>query len=188
MALFAYPGGQEAKNAILSQLALHRSADELIKGKYWEDGKGCAIGCTLHSGDHAEYEPRFGIPQMLAQLEDCIFEGLPNGAAKKWPERFMSAFVPGREYALVGWQFLHWILTDHTVNPGIDDPLVRDAVRQCANVIAPLANGLPIDKSAAETAERAARRAARSTENVAERAAWIAARAVGNAASAENVA
>src|SRR5712692_7450214 len=50
------------KSAIMKQLRKHAKADKIEKGYYWEDGKGCAIGCTIHSGDHAEYEPRFGIP------------------------------------------------------------------------------------------------------------------------------
>ena len=72
---------------------------------------------------------------MLARLEDCIFEGLPNGKAMAWPIRFMEAVKPGADLSRVGWQFLHWVLTDKRVNPGIDHPLVKDAVRQCADVL-----------------------------------------------------
>lgn len=28
-------------------------ADNIIRGTGWEDGKGCAIGCTLEKYDHA---------------------------------------------------------------------------------------------------------------------------------------
>lgn len=147
--LRAYHGNESIKRAILAQLAHHREADELVKRQYWQNGKGCAIGCTLHSGDHAEYEPRFGIPQMLAKLEDRIFEGLPNAMAKTWPERFMGAVKTGSDLSLVGWKFQYWLLTDEKVNPGINHPLVRDAVKQCADVLVPLTKGEKVDESAA---------------------------------------
>ena len=171
--LLAYHGKPAVKTAILAQLARHREADELVKGKYWQGGKGCAVGCTIHSDDHAEYEPRFGIPQMLARLEDAIFEGLPNGQAKAWPERFMGAIKPGADLNCVGWQFLHWLLTDDAINPGINHPLVRDAIRQCADVLVPLTKGEPVDESAAWSAESgASAESAESAARSAESAAW----------------
>lgn len=95
--LIAYHGDPEVKAAILAQLKRHRAADEIVKGQYWCDGKGCAVGCTIYSGHHAEYEPRFGIPQMLACLEDQIFDGLPNHEAQDWPIAFMAAIEPGAD-------------------------------------------------------------------------------------------
>lgn len=183
--LLAYHGKKCIKTNILKQLAKHRKADEIVKGQYWQDGKGCAVGCTLYSGDHAEYEPRFGIPQMLARLEDAIFEGLPNATAKLWPERFMDAIIPGTDLSRVGWQFLRWLLTDETINPGINHPLVRDAVKRCADVLIPLTKGLPVDVSAARSAERSAHSAARSAASAAARsAAYSAAYAASAAADA----
>ena len=144
------------KPAILKQLRAHARADQIVKGQYWKDGKGCAVGCTVHGSNHALYESHFGIPQMLARLEDCIFEGLPNEAAKKWPLRFMTAVQPGADLSRVGWQFLYWILTDEKVNPGINHSIVRDAIKQCADILLPLTKGKPIDGSAARSAESAA--------------------------------
>jgi hypothetical protein len=154
----AYHSDPTRKRAILRQLRAHRKADEIVKGRYWEDGKGCAVGCTLHEpgGGHARYEPEFGIPEMLARLEDTIFEGMTNGQAKAWPISFMSAIAPGADLSRIGWQFLHWLLTDKVVNPGIDHPLVRDAVKQCADVLVPLTKGERVNESAAESAASAA--------------------------------
>ena len=70
--LIAYHNKPEIKSGILAQLELHKAADEIIKGQYWKNGKGCAVGCTIHGQDHMQYETRFGIPVMLARLEDCI--------------------------------------------------------------------------------------------------------------------
>src|ERR1700761_2407482 len=118
--LIAFKDTKITKPAVMSQLRGHAKADEFIKGTYWERGKGCAVGCTIHGSDHALYEPKFGIPQMLARLEDTIFEGLPNSDAQQWPIAFMKAIKPGADLSLVGWKFLHWLLTDETVNPGIN--------------------------------------------------------------------
>lgn len=143
--LIAYHGNQWEKDAILAQLRAHRAADEITQGQYWEDGKGCAVGCTLHGDDHSEYESRFGIPQMLAHLEDHIFEGLPPSVAVDWPVRLMDAIVPGADLSRVGWQFLHWLLTDETINPGINHPIVRNVVRQSADIMASLGRGAQVD-------------------------------------------
>lgn len=183
--MIAYHGDESIKLNILGQLARHRAADEIVKGKYWENGKGCAVGCTLHSANHADYEARFGIPRMLARLEDCIFEGLPNGDAKAWPERFMSAVKPGADLSRVGWQFLHWLLTTESVNPGINHPLVKDAVRQCADVIAQLAKG---EKQAEGSAARSAAYSARLAYSVADSAAGAADSAYSVARSARSAA
>jgi len=148
--------GTVTKAAVLKQLRAHAKADEIVKGQYWEEGKGCAVGCTIHSNQHVEYETRFGIPQALARLEDCIFEGLANGKAKVWPIRFMTAITPGTDLSCVHWQFLHWLLTDETVNPGIAHPLVKDAVKKCADLLIPLTKGKKIDPSAARSAARSA--------------------------------
>jgi len=180
--MLAYHNNPENKVVILAQLKRHHDADELVKGQYWQNGKGCAVGCTIYSSNHAEYEPKFGIPQVLARLEDTIFEGLSNADAKKWPLKFMGAIHPGADLSRVGWKFLHWLLTDKSVNPGIDHPLVRDAIKQCADVLVPLTKGLPVDKAAADAAARAAADAAYAAADAAAYAAY-AARAAAYAAA-----
>ena len=157
MTLIAYHNDPKLKRRVLKQLRAHAKADELIKGNYWRDGKGCAVGCLLHdpNGGHARYEPEFGVPQMLARLEDAIFEGLPVARSKTWPVEFMRSIALGADLSRVGWQFLHWLLTDKTVNPGIDHPLVRDAVKQCADVMAALAKGDAVSRSAGSASNSA---------------------------------
>ena len=191
--MLAFTGTSVTKLAILKQLRAHAKSDEIVKGQYWKAGKGCAVGCTIHGSNHALYESHFGVPQMLARLEDCIFEGLPNAEAKKWPVRFMSAIQPGADLSRVGWQFLHWLLTDEKVNPGINHPLVCGAIRQCADVLAPLTKGKPTDKNAADSAWSAAKSAeadsawsaVRSPEWSAARSAeWSAAKSAESAKSA----
>ena len=179
--MLAYHNDPSIKAEILAELAAHRAADSLVQGYgYWKDGKGCAVGCTLKSGKHIEYETRFGIPIALARLEDVIFEGLPVVEAKAWPEAFMEAVQAGSDLSRVSWAFLHWILTDKAVNPGIDHPLVRDAVRASANLMADLAAGKTVLASA-ESAASAAWSAASAAS-----AAWSAESAESAARSAES--
>lgn len=109
----AYLNDPKIKESVLEQMESHRKADTLMQGYgYWKDGKGCAVGCLIHSGNHGEYETRFGIPRVLARLEDRIFEGLPIEDAKKWPERFLSAISPGADLSMVWPKFAIFILTD----------------------------------------------------------------------------
>ena len=98
MKMLAFQNPKYPKEAILAQLKAHQAAEEIVKGQYWENGKGCAVGCTIHGAAHGKYESRFGIPAQLAHLEDLIFEGLPNGEAKEWPLRFVRA-IPERNGA-----------------------------------------------------------------------------------------
>jgi len=155
MKLIAYHNDQSIKNAVLLQLQAHYDADEIVKGQYWEEGKGCAVGCAIHSNNHMDYEKLFGIHVTLARLEDTIFEGLRHDIAKEWPIRFMTAIQPGMDLSLVSWKFLYWMLTDEEVNPGINHPLVKDAVAQAAQVICSISKGDMPNIETAESAESA---------------------------------
>ena len=100
------------KEKYLKRLKDHYKADEFIKGTYWENGKGCAVGCTVHSWEHLAFETELGIPQVLAKLEDEIFEGLPNELAKEFPLQFLSAITVGADLLKVWNYFAIWLLTD----------------------------------------------------------------------------
>lgn len=175
--MIAYHNDPTIKKNILKQLRAHAKADEIVKGRYWEDGKGCAVGCTIHSNDHHAYEARFGIPEVLARVEDAIFEGLPNDRARGWPVAFMSAIVPGTDLSRVHWAFLHWLLTTEAVNPGINHPLVRDTVKQCADLLEDFSRGGKKTPSAASNAAWSVKEsaAASAEASAAAKAAWDAA-------------
>lgn len=110
--LVAYFNNPKIKEKYLKRVRAHAKADEIIKGQYWGDGKGCAVGCTVHSGDLDAYEIELGIPRILARLEDGIFESLPNDLAKTWPERFLKAIKPGADLSKVWNKFAIWLLID----------------------------------------------------------------------------
>ena len=110
--MLAFHGKATAKEKYLSRVRQHRKADELIKGLYWQGGKGCAVGCTVHSSDHSAYERELGIPETLARLEDAIFESLPNDEALAWPEAFLDAPEVGADLSMVWPRFALWLLSD----------------------------------------------------------------------------
>ena len=174
--MLSYHSDPALKARYLARVEGHADADEIIKGRYWEAGKGCAVGCTIHGDSHLDFEHELGIPQVLAWLEDVIFEGLPNRLAKTWPERFLSSIAPGKELSGISWQLLLWLLTEDP-NEGLDHPVVGDAIRYCADLLNAAVNGRPVDQPTAERAATMAWAAAKQAEAVAAtpvRARWIA--------------
>lgn len=124
--LIAFHNDPTLKQFVLDQLAAHREADKLVKSRYWENGKGCAVGCTLEAvrlryskfedgishESHALYESELGIPRIIALLEDKLFELLPNSESQAWPERFTAAIRPGADLTTVWPRFAHWMLAE----------------------------------------------------------------------------
>ena len=148
----AFHNDPAIKAKYLTRVRAHAAADEIIHGIYWENGKGCAVGCTIHSGKHAAYESELGIPIMLARLEDRLFEGMVNGRSKEFPEQFLEAIQPGADLSCIGWKFLHWLLTEELV--GRDGPSVAKQTKACADVLVPLTKGEPVDIEAAREARK----------------------------------
>ena len=191
--MLSYHNDPEVKRQALLEMRLHRKADALIKGRYWENGKGCAVGCLTHDsvGNHQYLADLLNIPVQLAHLEDAIFENLDNGASQMWPERFLSAIPVGADLAKVWPQFAVETLTDLLELPDVkEEPPVRVAIE---NVIAlhrrvvlgevVTANEWSAAASPAGSAAWSARSAAGSAAWSAERSAWSAAgSAAGSAA------
>lgn len=108
----AFHNNPLTKEEYTNRLKDHYAADEIIQGTYWQKGKGCAVGCTVHSSNHLSYETELGIPQIIAMLEDEIFEWLPNELAKEFPLQFLSAINAGADLSKVWNYFAIWLLTD----------------------------------------------------------------------------
>lgn len=155
--MLAFTNTQFTHAETLAMMRAHAAADEIVKGQYWEDGRGCAIGCMTKSSDHSLYEPMFGIPAMIAGLEDRIFEGLPNGQSKAWPIQFLEAITPGADLSKVAPKFFIWLLTDseHGVARFNSDPSIPHVAELWQRVVD---GDMPsiADWSAAESAAESA--------------------------------
>ena|SRR3990167_1851199 len=185
----AYNGSVKLKEELIAKIRQHRKAEQLVKGLYWKgngDGKGCAVGCLTHNpeGGHAQYESEWEIPEVLAHLEDAIFEGLPETDAQEWPERFLAAIKPGADLSIVWPRFAVWMLMDR--RDGVIRFAINDKVKSALTNVAALwerviagesVKSLRAEFEAAEAAAEAARAAARD-------AAWAVAEAAAEAARA----
>ena len=111
----AFHNDPKIKAKYVKRVKHHLEMDNLVPGLGWNNGKGCAIGCTLENYDHASYEKELGVPELLARVEDTIFEGLPKKSAMLWPERFLKAIKPGANLEKVKKPFLIFILEQNLV-------------------------------------------------------------------------
>ena len=178
MSLIAYHGDSELKDTFVALIEQHRTADQIAQGHgYWQSGRGCAIGCSIHSlnqitgshvphNDHAAYETLIGVPRLLARLEDGIFESLPADRAQLWPGEFAAAIRPGADLSLVWPRFAVWLLVDSEagVIRYAQTDKARSAIQRVADLYMRTIAGETIDrqtwKDAADAADAAAYAAA----------------------------
>ncbi len=119
MTLQAFLNSQELKDKITARLQEHYALDEIVQGCYWENGKGCLWGCALHSKNpHSVVEDQLGIPRIISQLSDRIFEGLPNAEAKEFPLTLQNAIAIGADLSNVWIKFVIWILGEVEIFSG----------------------------------------------------------------------
>ena len=130
--MIAFHNDQKIKKKYLDRVRKHYKLDEIVKGKYWEEGKGCAVGCTIHSNQHKRFESELGIPEWLARVEDTIFERLPNKRAKEWPLELLRSIKPGVDLNKIEAPFVIFIL-ESNLNNFVHDkyPDVLAAVNEC---------------------------------------------------------
>lgn len=104
----AFHEDKKIKAKYIARVKAHQKADEIIKGKYWEDGKGCAVGCTIEGSEHLRYETELGIPEILARVEDGLFEEMSNKDAMKFPLQFLEAIPVGADLSKVFTKLVIW--------------------------------------------------------------------------------
>ncbi|MGR3219215.1 MAG: hypothetical protein ACUZ8H_05275 [Candidatus Anammoxibacter sp.] len=175
----------------------HRKADEIVQGLYWEDGKGCCVGCLAHANDdaHEALKKQTGTPIWLSKVADTLHEGMPKSDCKFWPERFITAIPKNKtsEYMdkNVKAPFLIYILEQSLKNFDHEKfPDVKESIEGSIELWKRKDFGSTEWANAARSAARSAENAARSAVwSAARSAAWSAAWSAENAArSAENAA
>ncbi len=204
--MIAFKNDESLKEKYLTRVQQHREADELVQNYgYWQDGKGCAIGCLAHKDTdaHSFLESEWDVDIRLLYLADTIFEGLPVAAARLWPERFTASIHSGSDTSLIHHQFCSWLLgesgllaiTDgnrasidnvrllHARAANREDVTVAEWSAAAARAAESAASAAWSAAWSAASAASAASSAARA-ESAAESAAWAAARAAWSAESA----
>lgn len=104
--ILAFHGDVAIKQKYLDRLRQHQVANEIVQGK------GGAVGCTLNKYSHRAFETELGIPIMLANLEDLIFEALSVEDSKDFPINFLSAIPIGKDLSNIYKHFFIWLLAD----------------------------------------------------------------------------
>jgi hypothetical protein len=170
----AFHGDEAVKQKYLARLKAHHEADEIIQGTGWENGHGCAVGCTLNKYNHSAYECELGLPKWLAHLEDRIFEGLPPVDAQRFAVDFLEAVPIGADVESVRWQLAS---QRHTRDRDRLLPNPEPYAKQCVKAI-----NLVIAYCDSQDKTEAARSAAWSAAWSAARSAWSAARSARSAA------
>lgn len=93
--MLSFHNDEKVKQKYIERIKKHKEADAIIQGTGWENGRGCAVGCTLENYDHSRYPIELGLPEWLAHLEDAIFEGLEKKDALEWPLKFLESIPIG---------------------------------------------------------------------------------------------
>lgn len=130
--LKAFLNDPKIKTKYLSRVCAHAKADEIVRGIYWEEDRGCAVGCTIHSSNHNAYETELGIPEWLARVEDQLFEGVSMEYAKTWPVSFLKSINTGANLEKIKGPFLIYVLTE--VLSTIDNVKYADVTKSIKTV------------------------------------------------------
>ncbi len=185
----AFHESQEIKDKYVNRMIAHIEADEIIQGRGYENGKGCAIGCTLNNYDPKQFEVELGYPGELAKLIDNIFEALPKDEAPAFARAVLEAPKPGADLSLITAKFTLWLLKDrkHGVYQ-YADAQGKKAITKVATLLHRKIAGINVRQSSWDAAETAAWAAAAwaagASEAASEAAAWAAACAAETAAEA----
>lgn len=101
--MLAFFNDNSLKQEYINRVRLHEINDEIIQGTYWENGRGCSLGCTVHEKGapkryntiHDAFESKLNMPAWLAEAEECIFERATPHYAKTFPLRFLNSIPVG---------------------------------------------------------------------------------------------
>lgn len=146
--LIAFHGDAAVKAFYLDRLRRHVRDDELTQGVFaWKGSKSGVVGCTIHGDDHSRYEVDLGIPEVLAYLEEIVFERLPNNEAKRFAVEFLEAIPVGADLSLVWPTVAHWLLLDpgQGVIGSAQTDETRSAIEQVASLYGRMVHGEQIE-------------------------------------------
>ena len=187
----SFHGDSEFKQKYIDRVVAHKNADAIVQGRYWEEGKGCAVGCTFELSDnvHEAGAKEWDVPEWLLRLEDTIFEGLPNDKAVNFPLQIIEAIPVGKSedfFNQIKWKFSAFLLKeniDRVLDLDIEETLKKQIVESIRSVLNLYELALETSREWSESARSAAWSAADSaSRSAAESASWSARSAAESAA------
>ena len=129
--MIAWYGDPKLKSAAMDRLREHQRLDQFRQGLYFEEGKGCHLGCLTHASrsSHEATERMFGIEQRIAYWLETVFEGLPPGDAAEWVIESTEAIPVGADMSRCHHHLAVWLLgPDSPSSAGNQHHTVRAAV------------------------------------------------------------
>lgn len=116
MTILAWHNEPSLKAAAMERLREHRRLDEIAQGVYWNNGKGCHLGCLSHSNNksHEVTEKLFGLPLRVCHWLEVIFEGLPLDDSAEWVVSSSDAIPVGADLSLCHHALTAWLLDEST--------------------------------------------------------------------------
>ena len=132
--LLAYHGKPELKSQVIADMRADIEDERLVSGKYWDDYKGCHVGCVVmartgiqndkYEDWHAQYEEAIGVPRDLARLFDGLFESLDNGKRQQFSLDVLEAMPVSADLSDVPRQWLIWLMNDVRQYVGDDESVL----------------------------------------------------------------
>jgi hypothetical protein len=171
------------KDAAVSRLQEHRRLDRIAQRVYWEDGRGCLLGCLTHSNtnSHKAAERLFGIELRVGYWLEAVFEGLPKELCEWWVIESAKAIPAGADLSLCHHQFSDWLLGESGLLCITDQNC--EAIESVRKLNERAANGEVVNSEDWVAAESAAESAARAAAEPAAWSAWSAARSAAESAA-----
>jgi len=151
----AYHNDPKVKAKYVNRMKRHIKSDEVKQGVGYENGRGCAVGCTLNGYDHKAFEDELGVPEALAWLLDDLKD------APQFALDFLEAIPVGADLSLIAPKFNLWLLKDkeHGVYQ-YADAKGKKAINGVAKLLRRQIAGVKVRGSTWEKARAAARAAA----------------------------
>ncbi len=149
-------GEQKLKDVVLNRLREHRRLDQIVQGVYWEEGRGCHLGCLTHvnEGTQQATERLFGIPERVAYWLEAVFEGLPADRCAWWVVASIEAMPAGADLSLAHHELAAWLLGPSEMLAIVD--CNREAIERCRSLHVRAARGEAVTPAAWSAAESAA--------------------------------
>jgi len=105
-------GSGQFKEAVRARVQRHHDTDTVRQGVYFREddlgpsgGRGCFIGCALHSGKHADFASLLGMSSWFARMGEAFFEHSDAEVARGMPLPVYDAIKPGVDLTPIGEQY-----------------------------------------------------------------------------------